>query len=103
MRVDLHAEARDELEAAAAWYDANRYGLGEEFLVEVRVAFARISENASGRVRWPGAPQLDPPIRRVVLDRFPYAVGYQVFPQRAVVLAVAHHRREPFYWQGRVG
>ena len=37
MRLELHPEARGELRSAALWYDERGTGLGDEFIVEVRL------------------------------------------------------------------
>ena len=39
--------------------------------------------------------------RRLLLRRFPYAVIYRLDPGRIIVLAIAHQRRRPGYWQRR--
>ena len=40
MRLVLHPEARQELRAAAIWYDDQREGLGDEFVQERTVILA---------------------------------------------------------------
>ena len=40
---------------------------------------------------------------RRVLHRFPYSVFYEVLKNTVTILAVAHHRRRPDYWQARKG
>lgn len=39
--------------------------------------------------------------RRILLHRFPYKVVYRIAGQRAVVVAIAHLKRQPGYWQSR--
>ena len=41
-------------------------------------------------------------IRRYVMHSFPYSIVYALEANRVVVVALAHHRRNPDYWQGRV-
>lgn len=41
-------------------------------------------------------------IRRAVVRNFPDNVYFRLEPQRIVVLAVFHSRRNPDVWQGRV-
>lgn len=41
-------------------------------------------------------------IRRIVMQRFPFNVLYREAGNTVQVLAVAHHRRHPGYWLGRV-
>ncbi len=49
-------------------------------------------------------PQWTPedPVRRALASRFPYAVFFDVEPERVVVMAIAHSSRRPGYWGGRV-
>jgi hypothetical protein len=40
--------------------------------------------------------------RRVQIQRCPFSIIYRIQPEQLIVVAVAHHRRRPGYWQGRV-
>lgn len=101
MKFELHPEAEVELYEAAAWYDDQRPGLGDDLLAEMTRWLDVIAEAPSTWPKWPGAPVLEPPIRRVVTDRFSYAIAYQAFPDFVRVLAFAHTSRRPFYWETR--
>ena len=39
--------------------------------------------------------------RRYILRRFPYSIIYQITEDELRILAVAHHRRRPGYWEHR--
>ena len=99
VRLDLEAE--EELAEAARWYEKQRPGLGLELMAEVDEAIARIPE-------WHGAYRLMPHvaprfgIRRIVLARFPFSVVFMELPAEWRVLAIAHQRRRPGYWVGRL-
>ena len=71
MRIELHPEAESEISAAAAWYDDQRAGLGDEFIGVVTRWLEALIESADTWPQWPGAPAMSPPIRRVLLERFP--------------------------------
>ena len=102
MRIKLHPEAESELLHAAAWYEAERVGLGDEFLAHVYRWFDVILASPNQWPRWPDTPaELDPAIRRVVVERFPYLIGYQVLADHVLVLTVAHGSRKPLYWMRR--
>jgi plasmid stabilization system protein ParE len=101
VKAVLLAEAEAELGDAAAWYDEQREGLGDELLVVVQESLLVISEAPEAWPRWPDAPERIPPIRRFVLPRFPYSIAYQVRSDFVIVLAVAHGSRQPLYWIGR--
>ena len=94
------SEAVAELEEAAAWYEQQRFGLGGEFLEAVDDALSFIA-------RWPHAgtpvPDVPPdlPARRAPIRRFPYQVVYLEMPGEIRILAFAHDRRSPGYWQTR--
>jgi toxin ParE1/3/4 len=100
MRVRLLEEAETEAQEAAGWYDERQAGLGQQFLDTLThalemierqpQAFPRVSTNDATRE-----------VRRCVLQRFPYLLFYEVRAEEALVLAVAHARRRPNYWQHR--
>ena len=47
-----------------------------------------------------GAPVGDE-LRRVFVPRFPYYLLFEVSESRLTILAVAHFRRRPRYWERR--
>jgi toxin ParE1/3/4 len=96
IEVRLLPSAREELRAAAELYDAVAPGLGLEFLGEVERAIIRIRTFPEH-----GSPYRAE-TRRVVLRRFPFDVVYLQEAQETVIVAVAHHRRSPFYWRDRL-
>jgi len=94
-RVRFLLEAEEELAAAAVFYDDTSPGLGGEFLAEIQRTCRLIaSDPESGR-------ELSAVIRRRLVRRFPYAVLYSRDGDNILVVAVAHQRRRPGYWQGR--
>jgi plasmid stabilization system protein ParE len=89
-------EAEADLADARTWYNRQRAGLGEEFLLSVEAAFDLIR-------RMPEAgTEVRPGVRRVVVQRFPYGVFYQVDADQIGIIAVYHSRRDPRGWQERV-
>jgi plasmid stabilization system protein ParE len=96
--IELHPEAEDELYESAGWYNDQRPGLGDELLSEVERWIQAIDESPTIWPRCPGVPATDPVIRRALLDRFPFAIAYQAFKNKIVVLAIAHTSRRPKYW-----
>jgi len=101
VRVELHPEAETELFEAAAWYDDQDVGLGDEVLLEATRWLAVIADAPLIWPVWPGVPGVNPPIRKLILSRFPYAIAYQVDSDRVLVLAFAHTSRQPLYWENR--
>jgi len=92
MALRLRPEAREDLDAAARWYEAQENGLGRQFLAEVRLIFQRIRAN----------PDAYPATYRGT-RRFPYGVIDVPLPQQncIVVLAVLHCGRDPRVWRQR--
>lgn len=78
-----------------ARYEGRRPGMGEEFLAEVQRVLDRIEQN----------PEIHAPIYQAVrhgrLKRFPYAVSYRIEPERTVIIAVHHGKRDPGSWRSR--
>ena len=95
LRVAFRRAAKDEFEDAAAWYDNQRSGLGEEFAVEIEQA---ILGAAAAPERY---PVVFGDVRRTVARRFPFAIYFRVRSNRLIVLAVFHGRRNPVIWKRR--
>jgi toxin ParE1/3/4 len=95
-RTRFHGAARRELRRAVEYYEERVPGLGSELLEEVERAVHEIASSPEA-----GSPYLAN-TRRVLVRRFPYRVVYRVRPEEIVVLAVAHQRRRPGYWRGRL-
>lgn len=92
--VVVNPEAEADLADAEAWYDAQRPGLGDEFLDGAEV-FDRLR-------RLPylyGKVFQD--LRPALIRRFPYAVVYRVDDDQITVVAVYHTHRDPRGWQNR--
>ncbi|HEU0187966.1 MAG TPA: type II toxin-antitoxin system RelE/ParE family toxin [Gallionellaceae bacterium] len=91
----FHPEAEAEFEDAVAFYEDHAVGLGLDFAVEVREA---IEIAVKMPLAW---TQIEPGIRRVLTQRFPFAVLYSENGDKLFILAVMHLRRDPDYWHHR--
>ena len=94
-RLLLEPEARADLAEAFVWYEAQRLGLGSEFLAEVAIVLERIEDLPEAFAVIRGET------RRALVHRFPYAVFYVLDPDVVAVTAVMHGRRDPRRWQER--
>ena len=91
----FRAAAQAEMDAATAWYEGQRAGLGTDFVGEVQNVLDTISRQP---LRFPVASG---DVREAPVSRFPYCVYYRVKPMRVVVIAVFHTSRNPAAWQSR--
>lgn len=98
MLVELHPEAERELGEAAAYLEERQDGLGGEFLAEA----TRVRESVGTAPESHGFVPEAPEARRAIFKRFKYQLVYVVEQNRVLVLAVAHMRRRPDYWRGRL-
>ena len=84
------------LQRPGSFYEGRAPGLGARFLDATERAIQLLQ----------GHPDLGTPlsatIRSVTVPQFPYAVVYRVDADRLFVVAVAHFRRRPKYWAGRI-
>lgn len=94
----FHPQAAEEFEAAVAYYESVASGKGLEFAAQVQAAiehiclFPEAAPVTRGTVRSKG---IQPS------TRWRYTIHYRVTPDGIRILAVAHHRRQPFYWIAR--
>lgn len=95
-RVLARPAADADIEAAFEWYEGEEFGLGRQFLEQLRETYDRVSSGPSKYQR------VAPSVRRALLRRFPYAVYFAEEGDIAVILAVLHVARDPAEWQRRV-
>jgi hypothetical protein len=78
-RLVVRPEAATELREAREWFDAQRPGLGNEFVSEVDLTI-------SGLARPESFLQVHGPTRRAIVHRFPYGVFFSKCPDAIVIL-----------------
>jgi plasmid stabilization system protein ParE len=91
MEIRLLDVARQELDDALEYYNAEVPGLGDQFLLEALSTFDRIKEFAKA---WH-------PYTRCQTRRFPYGIVYEILESEILVIAIAHMHRQPGYWRDR--
>jgi hypothetical protein len=101
-RVRILDAAAEEATEAAAWYERQRPGLGAEFERAVEAALDLLEEEIVPLTAMPGLAGKRG-ARRLILKRFPYDVVVSERTDELVVVAFAHHSREPGYWRARLG
>ena len=93
MKIRFLRSARRELESAVAHYHSLNAAAASAFRKEVSDALTRISEQP---LPWPA---MDANTRRCLCTHFPYGLIYRINDDTAMILAVAHTRRKPGYWE----
>lgn len=88
-------EAAADLEDAYDWYEAQRIGLGIEFLTAVADALDSIGAHPEQ------VPVLHRGTRRALLSRFPYGLFYRIVDDEIVIVACMHAERAPREWKRR--
>ena len=87
-RVHVRQRAERDLAEARAWYDAQRPGLGDEFLDAVAAAMQVLATSPERQ------PLYFRRFRRVIVARFPYKVFYQTIGEHVVVFRLLHAKQE---------
>lgn len=94
--VDFHELAEKELIDSRDYYDNLIFGLGKKFILEVEHIVNRI------RINPLAFPLYFNNYRKALLRKFPYSIIYKDDVSRVFILAVAHQKRRPKYYVGRI-
>jgi toxin ParE1/3/4 len=95
VRFQYHPEAARELTSTIEYYEEKSEGLGADFLDEIEDAIAHaLGHPDSGFL-------LTNQDRRLLLDKFPYEIIYEVSESMITINAVKHLRQKPGYWKSR--
>ena len=94
--VRFHPAALQDAEGAAAWYAERSVRAAVRFLDELDRLIDLIALSPDGYQTF------DTDLRRAVLRRFPFYIVFRADVVNVVVLAVAHGKRRPRFWQNRV-
>jgi plasmid stabilization system protein ParE len=96
MNSEFLPDADEEFREAVRYYENEAPGVGLRFVAEVRKGVTFITRNTYA-VACVGSG-----IRSKVLNHFPYNLLYAVESETVVIVAVAHQKRRPRYWQRRL-
>lgn len=97
MRWKLHPEAAEEYIEACRYYTKIERKLGAAFVRNVEDTIEKILLHPTAwRV-------VEGDMRRHLLKRFPYAIYYTIEGDSVLIVSVAHMKRRPGYWRGRLG
>jgi toxin ParE1/3/4 len=93
----FHPEAKFDRFEAAAHYKQQRSDLAITYADAFDETMSRITAYPD-RYK----VELQPNIRKLSLDKFPYNIIYRQVQNQIEVLAVAHQSRRPNYWHNRL-
>lgn len=96
MKFRFHREASEEYLASVAFYEDEQSGLGWKFVQAVEAGIQTVLEQPERRRPFDG------PMRRLLVETFPFHLIYGIQEDSVVFLAVAHCSREPGYWRERL-
>jgi plasmid stabilization system protein ParE len=95
LKVRFLNPARKELLRAVDYYEDAADGLGGEFLKAVESTLENLKRNPKIGI------SVDTSLRKLKLVRFPFSLIYSIDPSEIQIIALAHDRREPGYWDDR--
>ncbi|MHA4809555.1 type II toxin-antitoxin system RelE/ParE family toxin [Flavitalea flava] len=89
-KCEFHSEVEGDYNEAYAWYEDQKKGLGERFLLFVRNKVDQIAENPEHNGERTGRGY-----REVKVDIFPYLIIYRIYKQSKKILVVSiHHMKK---------
>jgi plasmid stabilization system protein ParE len=89
----IRKRAEQHIADAYTWYEEQRIGLGEEFLLCIEASLNAISENPLL------LQEKHKNIRCIMTPRFPYGIFYFIDKSKVVVISVFHLSRNPKLWR----
>jgi len=94
--IRLRERARHELREATAWYRERSGEVADRFAAEVRQTLHHLEQFPETGAFVPGVVDRD--VRRLPVHNFPYHIVFIRLKRHISVLAIAHDRRRPGYW-----
>ena len=94
--VDILPQAVEDGRQAGEFYLSKSPALEEVFRQEIERAIGLIRAHPE---TW---PRYVLGTRRFILDRFPYSLVYKTDGTYSLIVAIAHAKRRPGYWESRL-
>jgi plasmid stabilization system protein ParE len=92
----IEPEAERDIRSAYDWYEQQRRGLGDDFVLCLEVGFQTIAERPRS------FPIIRRNARRMLIYRFPYLILFIEHREFISVHGVFHTSRDPQRWEDRV-
>jgi toxin ParE1/3/4 len=87
--IVLQSEAVDDIQAVFDWYEAQRSGLGYEFIDEIEDGLERLSRHPQ---HYSATSQK---YRKLRIKRFPYLIVFEIEDLRVIINSVRRISQEP--------
>jgi toxin ParE1/3/4 len=97
IRIVISDEAQADALNAFSFYEERRRGLGERFRDHLDHAIGSVQRSPE---RY---PEVYRDLRRRLVERFPYAIFYRIYPGVVLIVALMHAKQNPRTWQRRAG
>lgn len=94
-KIVINPNAESDSTEAVVWYNLQREGLGEDFLLALEAKLNEIQRNPN---QFTSAYKN---VKRAFLKRFPYGVFFIIEGNTIYILAIIHSSRSPKIWQKR--
>ena len=97
--IKIDVDALTDIQQIAAWYEGQKYGLGNRFQNAVKEQINNLAENP-----WIFVVRYKE-IRCMLIKKFPYMVHFYIDPQTSTVevMAVISTDRNPKIWEEKTG
>ena len=82
--LEVQFEAIVDIQDAFEWYEAQKEGLGYEFIEELENGFQNICKNPQYYL------SINSILRRLRIKRFPYLIIYEILNESVIVISVMH-------------
>ncbi|MEM9446744.1 MAG: type II toxin-antitoxin system RelE/ParE family toxin [Verrucomicrobiota bacterium] len=90
------SEARLELVDATSKYSEQSSNTADKFLNEFEFYLQKLISNPYRR------SEDNVGARRQNLKKYPYSIIYMIYQEKIIILAIAPHRKKPYYWKDRL-
>ena len=90
------SQAKQEFEQTIDYYESCSEGLGKQFAIEIQRSLLHITQYPH---TW---TLLRHGLRRYIINRFPYAILYNIDGDTVVVIAIMNTSQKPDYWTERL-
>lgn len=96
MKIKYLELARLEFHDSISFYENEQKGLGRKFELDIKFSINRIQNFSTVYLK------VQEDVRKCVLHKFPFNILYSIEKDHILIIAIAHHHREPDYWVERV-